>query len=139
MTCPPPETLMAVYDLALRASALSTDVSCVQRGDSNQPHRGRQRYTCALVTEEPSEDKVSPQQSSLQQLVDENRRFQRKIEELQASMAQLTTSRGKKDGPASAAVSQLTRRAQGDREKRFVAKDTCRRCKQRGHWARECP
>jgi flagellar hook assembly protein FlgD len=93
-----------------------------------------------LVTEKPSENNVSPQQSSFQQLVDENRQFQQKIEELQATMAQLTTSSGRTDEPASAAVSQpMKRRTQGEKDKRFVAKDTCRRCKQRGHWARECP
>jgi hypothetical protein len=110
---------MAVYDLALQASALGTDASRAQRDNSNQPHRGRQRYACALVSEGLSENKVSPQQSSFQQLVDENRRFQQKIEELQAAMAQLTTSGGKTDRPASAAVSQPTWQTQGEREKTF--------------------
>ncbi|HSN23390.1 MAG TPA: retropepsin-like aspartic protease, partial [Methylomicrobium sp.] len=138
LTCPPPETLVAAYDLALRASAMDTG-TCEQRSGYTLERRSqpeRQRYARTVTEKSLNADTDQSQLPAVQQLSEENRRLQQQLTELQSVLSVLQSKRPDiSDPPFAAMEHSLPKRsaAQG------LPRDVCRRCGQRGHWARECP
>jgi hypothetical protein len=78
LTCPPPETLVAAYDLALRASAMETEMYDHQSGDTfeRRYQHGRQRYARTVTESSRSADRDQSQLPAVQQLSEENSRLQ---------------------------------------------------------------
>jgi hypothetical protein len=69
LTSPPPETLVAVYDLALRAVAVENYVTRSQsedRGDRHPPQNGRSRHARVVGAENESEPPPMPTQQMKQ-------------------------------------------------------------------------
>ena len=136
LTCPPPETLVAVYDLALRASAMDTG-TCEQRSGFTVERRSQpERARYARTVTEKNTDTDQSQLPAIQQLSEENRRLQQQLTELQAVLSVLQSKRPDISDPPSAAIEHsLSKRGVA----RGLPHDVCRRCGQHGHWAREFP
>ena len=152
MTCPPPETLSAVFNLAVRANAIDETFGCsTYHQDLEDRHKGAKpaKYTRTLNAR--GTDDVSPAEATIsrtefRQFQEEQRKLSDELEscrkrftkaELELaskpeSMAAVTTERSAK---TDAEVSKPQVRNQS----RGVDFDTCRKCRQKGHWARDCP
>jgi hypothetical protein len=137
LTSPPPETLVAVYDLALRAVAVENYVTRCRsesRGDRHPQQGGRSRHARVVGTEDDSK----PQPAATQQM----EQVMEQLKELQAAVAGIKTSTAK---PTEAMVdpketSRTGRPAANQmKPKRGARYDECRNCGRKGHWARECP
>lgn len=121
MTCPPPTTLAATYDLALRSAALETGMSSQQRSGSPSDQRSRRARMLGNADESEASKK-------LQELTASNDQLRRQIEDLQKSLQQLRTC-----GSTSQTITSGSQRPNSER-----ANDVCHRCGQTGHWARNC-
>jgi len=91
LTCPPPTTLAAAYDLALRASAFE---SYAQDARNEQRHRSPQRrgerYTRVISGGSCSRlDGTSVERDLLKE---ENQQLQKQIEELRAALSKVTAT-----------------------------------------------
>jgi hypothetical protein len=109
LTRPPPETLVAAYDLALSASAMETEMYDHRSGDTferRNPH-GRQRYARTVTESSRSADRDQSQLSAVQQLSEENRRLQQQLIELRAALSARQSKKSDTIDPSSAAIEHL--------------------------------
>jgi hypothetical protein len=151
MACPPPETLSAVFDLAVRASAIDeTFRQTAGRGDSweeRQPGR-RQRFTRVLTNETDCDYGHSSEavgrmefqkmKDDQQKLMSELTAYRERLAKAESMLAARPSEPETTSNPSSAS----SRRPVEQREKkstRSIGFDVCRRCGMKGHWARECP
>jgi hypothetical protein len=93
MTCPPPETLSAVYSLALLSLPLCTDTAKRIRDDGdNRDSQSDRRYARAISDNPPTTKSQSARASSeARQLAEENRQMQIQLKEHQATLANSQT------------------------------------------------
>ena len=134
LTCPPPTTLAAAYDLALRATAIDIgmgDVYDHQNNRSPQPHRARQARALVGGSCGPAE---APSQQ-MKDLAEEHRKLKEQLDGISAEMAKLSAAGTK---PASS-QSRADVIPHAEVIPRHRNNDLCHRCGNKGHWARHCP
>jgi predicted aspartyl protease len=138
MACPPPETLAAVFDLAVRVSAIDDSFSSsVRRPETNKSVK----FTRVLAGPDHRAKEEIPEVVSRAE-------FQRLYEDQQKLLSELGACRERLGRTESALAVQPkevvvgkedTPKPSEKRQSRSVGFDTCRKCHQRGHWARDCP
>jgi hypothetical protein len=141
MTSPPPETLSAVFDLALRAIAVDKDST--KSSSDHQEGRFQQtgrRYARAVVEKATSADGRDVRDwSEVLQLKEANQQLQREMEEMRAAMTRLQAQGASEISNNSYPPPQRQpSRFTGSTTQRRLPRDECRRCGGKGHWAREC-
>jgi hypothetical protein len=137
LTSPPPETLVAVYDLALRAVAVENYVTRSQsedRGDRHPPQYGRSRHARVVGAENESEPPPMATQQ-MKQIMEQLKEIQAAVVGFQASTEKPTEARIDPKGTSQTERPAVAR----TKPKRRVRYDECRNCGKTGHWARECP
>jgi hypothetical protein len=95
LTSPPPETLVAVYDLALRAVAVENYVARSQsedRGDRHPPQYGRSRHARVMGAENESEPPPMATQQ-MKQIMEQLKEIQAAVVGFQASTEKPTEVR----------------------------------------------
>ena len=85
MTCPPPTTLAATYDLALRSAALETGMSSQQKSGSPGDQRSKRARMLGNAKESDTSKK-------LQELTTSNDQLRIQVEDLQKSLQPLRSS-----------------------------------------------
>jgi hypothetical protein len=145
MTCPPPETLAAVYDLALRAVIVGRDRSKERHetGSTCQQER-RPRYARGVAQPRGQSADAGDVSGSakVHQLHEDNRRLQQQIAELQVMVTSLVTTTTKPPAAAdttASSVSVAVPSAAGQSSLRAGPRGGCFQCGQAGHYARTCP
>ena len=139
MTCPPPETLSAAFDLALRAVAVDKEPT----KSSSEHHEGRfsqsgRRYARAVVEKATSlDDRDVRDSSEMRQLKEANQNIQRELEEMRAAMTRLQGASKVSDSSYPPPQRQPPRFT-GPSTQRRLPRDECRRCGGKGHWAKDC-
>ena len=127
MTCPPPVTLAATYDLALRSAALETGMSSQQRSGSPSDQKSKRARMLGSTDE-------SVTSKQIQELTASNDQLRRRVEDLQKSLQQLKTDEStSRPRTIQATTTSVRQKPSQDR-----SRDVCHRCGQTGHWARNC-
>jgi predicted aspartyl protease len=148
MACPPPETLSAVFDLAVRASALEVTYHSGQLQGNDRREDKHRKFTKVSTGEEQRENRQSNEEGGLfdyQRLVEDQRRVMNVLESCRQRLAKTELALAgcsSENATAKADTSNPTThevRGHGGRAGRSVAFDVCRKCGEKGHWARECP
>ena len=153
LTCPPPTTLATAYDLALRASAFESYVQDTRNEQRHRsPQRRGERYT--RVISGGSCGRLDETSVERDRHKEENRQLQKQIDELRAALSKVTTASTTSSGVAQLPCDRPCSTANQDpgtalkpaRSEtisrppfRGLARDACRLCGKRGHWARACP
>jgi hypothetical protein len=132
MTCPPPETLEDAYDLAVRAVAVDDSLRTAHEGESKRSVSPRRSRHARAVATESSITVGSTEGTSEAMKVMEKR-----LEALQSAIEQLTAAQKTSTNQVLSEQSQIVTELKKPRS--VVDRDTCRRCGEKGHWARQCP
>ena len=134
LTCPPPETLSAAYDLALRTLAIDT---INRRNRERSPDIGKTRHARVLADgrappSEPSMPPPSPPE--VQRLAEENRRMKQQIADLQSALHKITTHQLESKPSVEAGVNPVNRGPAYQPNRR----DLCWQCHLPGNRRRDC-
>jgi hypothetical protein len=150
MACPPPETLSAVFDLAVRASAVDEVFRQQTRADSweARPTERRQKYTRIIAKSNSDDDERSGDvtgRTELQRLMENQRKLQdelevcrKRLEKAESALSARPAESSENTQPTPIAGRIEEKRSATTRSER-IGFDVCRRCRQKGHWAKECP
>jgi hypothetical protein len=90
MACPPPETLSAVFDLAVRASALEVTYHSKQLQESDRRENKHREFTKASANEGQRDNQTSNEESGLfdyRRLVEDQRRVMNELESCRQRLA----------------------------------------------------
>jgi predicted aspartyl protease len=147
MACPPPETLSAVFDLAVRASAIDEAYPSYTRCRNVESQQRTEKYPkfSRVLSASDSADEGVVSRSEFQRVLDDQRKL---LDELEVCRERLTKAESTLSArPEAVTTSETSASApnrdlagkRGQDQSRSVGYDTCRRCHQKGHWARECP
>jgi len=134
MTCPPPETLSAAFDLSLRADAIDNDST----KSSCNHHEGRfqqtgRRYGRAVVKNVTSADgRGACDLSEVRLLKEANQQLHREVEDLRTTVTRLQGTSPASDGSYPPPLRQSSRLIGTIAQKR-LPRDECRRCGGKGH------
>ena len=135
LSCPPPETLAAVFDLALRAYTVREGRIGGQDTTAAR-YNGKPRYACGVTQppEETNSNASDRNDAELQRLRAENQKINQQLSDVRQQLDNLRTT-----NPAAHVAPSDTNRLP------FVPRGTtnkrgnCHRCGSFGHWAKECP
>jgi hypothetical protein len=143
ITCPPPETLSAVYDLAVRASDIEAnlDNSTFQSSDrtwrqSDKANKYSRTVTTSYKDNEKADDSLSRRE--MQKLQEANQKLLSELEQCKTRLERVEYRSVPQAPPAPAYTAVPTEPRRFNRP-RGAASDTCHKCGRRSHWARECP
>jgi hypothetical protein len=137
LTSPSRETLVAVYDLALRGVAVENYVTRSQsedRGDRHLSQNGRSRHARVVGAENESEPPPMATQQ-VKQIMEQLKEIQAAVVGFQASTEKPTEAR---IDPKETLQTERPAVAR-TKPKRRVRYDECRNCGKTGYWARQCP
>lgn len=147
MACPPPETLSAVFDLAVRASAIDESLGSPSQQESSwdKPQmRKRQKFTRVIAGQNYSNDESFDDvvgREEFQKLLEDQRKLLSEMEicrdRLQKAESALAAQSA--ESVADSASGRTTGMQRQKKQSRSIGFDVCRRCGVKGHWARECP
>jgi hypothetical protein len=135
LACPPPDTLAAAFDLAVRASAF--DVS-FRPSESREecgytvPAEKRRKFTRKLTEEESTTDAAVVRRAEFEQVLEDQRKLLAELDLCRERLAKAESALADRPVEPTTAVTER-------RGKVTVPFDVCRRCGGKGHWARECP
>ena len=142
MACPPPDTLSAVFDLAVRAIAVDTSFRQHSSGNTWADEHSlekRSKFT-RVLTNQPaqcstvSEDYV--RRSEFQQLIDNNQKLLNELELCRDQLARVEAVKTELPAESLLPPNQLASAAQGEtrnttrRSSKNIGFDVCRKCNQ---------
>jgi hypothetical protein len=132
MTCPPPETLEDAYDLAVRSAAVEDSL----KGEATEQFKAttpkRSRYARTVTAESTGTGGASETSSEAMKAMD------KRLEALQDAFERWTAAQSTLVADEDS-MPQSKVAAGRKKHSAAVDRDTCRRCGEKGHWARECP
>jgi hypothetical protein len=132
MTYPPPETLEDAYDLSVREGAVDDNLRTAHEGESKRSVSPRRSPHARAMARESSITAGFTEGTSEAMKVMEKR-----LETLQSAIEHLTAAQKTSTNQVLSEQSQIVTELKKPRS--VVDHDTCRRCGEKGHWARHCP